>query len=299
MATLIGFAGRFWWIFELASHFRVQYGIALGSAALLLLILRQQRWAALFGMCALLNLVVIAPAFWNDAPPASTPNNGQPILRAFLANINSNNRDHARIWQTITEYHPDFVVLLETTPQLLKQLTHLTSQYPYRIASPREDNFGIALFSRHPFLQANTLYLGSPDFPSIAAEFVSGGRHCSVLGTHPPPPVSAQSTQERNAQLRQLASFARQSTQPLLLLGDLNTSPWSPYFDPLLADSGLHDSRLGRGILPSWPAGWPLLWIPIDHALFSNGIQVWRLAIGPDIGSDHYPVIVDFSVTGS
>ena len=299
IATLLGFAGTLWWVFELATHFRVQYGIALGAATLLLLLLRQWRWATVFGLCALVNLVVIAPAFWSDhssLPSSSAP---QPTLRVLLANVNLDNRDPVRIRQVISDYHPDFVMLLETTPWLLKQLTDLAERYPHHIAAPREDPFGIALFSRHPFLKADTVYLGSPGLPSITAEFMTSGRHFTLLGTHPLPPVSAECVQDRNDQFAQLATFARQTHPPLLLLGDLNTSPWSPYFEQMLTISGLRDSARGRGIFPSWPAGWPLLWVPIDHALFSEGILIQRRETGPDIGSDHYPVIVDFQVIRS
>ena len=69
----------------------------------------------------------------------------------------------------------------------------------------------------------------------------------------------------RNEQLLKLAEFARQTPHPLLLLGDLNLTPWSPYFERLLAGSGLRDSRDGRGLFPTWPVGWPPLWIPVSY----------------------------------
>lgn len=42
-----------------------------------------------------------------------------------------------------------------------------------------------------------------------------------------------------------------------------------------------------------------VIYADIDHALFSAGIHIRQLEIGSDIGSDHYPVIVDFQVVGS
>lgn len=299
IASLLGFAGTLWWVFELASHFRVQYGIALGAATLLLLFLRQWRWATVFGLFACINLAIIAPAFWSDHSSLPSSSDHQPTLRVFLANVNLDNHDPARIWQVISEHHPDFVMLLETTPWLLQQLTDLTKHYPHHITAPREDPFGIALFSRHPFLKANTVYLGAAGLPSITAEFMASGRRFTLLGTHPLPPVSAECVQDRNDQFAQLATFAKQARQPVLVVGDLNTSPWSPYFEQLLTASGLRDSARGRGIFPSWPVGRLPLWIPIDHALFSKGISIQHRETGPDIGSDHYPVIVDFQVTDS
>ena len=41
----------------------------------------------------------------------------------------------------------------------------------------------------------------------------------------------------------------------------------------------------------------PLLLIPIDHCLYGSGLHVNAKKIGPNVGSDHYPVVVDFSST--
>ena len=300
LATLVGFLGPFWWGFELATHFRVQYALALGGFALILLALRQWGWSALFGAFALLNAALVAPAFWEDEP--ATPGvaaGNSPTLRALLANVNADNRDSERLQRLIAESDPDVILLLEATPWLLDRLRDLGQRYPHRVAEPRDDLFGIALFSRHPFLQSGIVRFGdaiSP--PTITATINAGRRPFTLIGFHPWPPVSADLAEGRNEQLQALATRVRQSQVPVLVLGDLNLSPWSPWFTQLLTDTGLRDSRRGRGLQPSWPAGWWPLWIPIDHALFSAGIRIGHREIGPAIGSDHYPVIVDFQVSG-
>lgn len=299
LATLAGFAGRFWWGFELFTHFRVQYTLTLGGFTLILLALRQWRWPALFGVCALFNAALVAPAFREDGPTAPATAESQPTLRALLANVNAENRDSERLQRLIAESDPDLILLLEATPWLLDRLRNLGERYPHRAAEPRDDLFGIALFSRHPLAHSQIVRFGDADSPpAIVATITVGERPFILIGAHPWPPVSAELAEGRNEQLRALANRVRQSQRPLLVLGDLNLSPWSPWFSRLLADSGLRDSRRGRGIQPSWPAGWWPLWIPIDHALFSEDIRIRQREIGPAIGSDHYPVIVDFQVSG-
>lgn len=299
LATLASFAGLFWWGFELVTHFRVQYALALSGCVLILLTLRQWRWSALFGAFALLNLAFVIPAFREDDAAAPAVAESQPTLRALLANVNAGNRDLERLQHLIVESDPDIILLLEATPWLLDRLRDLNKSYPHHVAEPRDDPFGIALFGRHPWGRSQIFRFGdaaSP--PAIVATITAGERSFTLIGTHPWPPVSAELAEGRNEQLRALASRVRQSQLPLLVLGDLNLSPWSPWFARLLADSGLRDSRRGRGIQPSWPAGWWPLWIPIDHALYSEGIHIRHREIGPAIGSDHYPVIVDFQVSG-
>ena len=296
-ATLAGFAGRWWWFLDLAAHFRVQYALALGLGSLVMLAWRQPRWAMVFAGFALINAAVLAPRLLTSADTVAGIEG--PTFRALLANVHSDNRDHERIRRVIAEAHPDVIVLLEATPWLIAQLADLADRYPHRIAEPQEGNFGIALFSQLPLRNAAVMSLGRAGLPSLRAEIESDGRRFTVVGTHPPPPIGAAMTEDRNAQLADLARLARQTGQPLLALGDFNLSPWSPYFAHLLTDSGLRDSAAGRGIQPSWPVGWPPLWIPSDHVLYSDGIQIRHRGIGPDLGSDHYPVIVDFQVAGS
>lgn len=291
-ATLAGFLGRFWWGFELATHFRVQYAVMLAVTSALLC--RQQHLAGLFALFALVNGLILAPRFLPLPIEDGQSSQARPALRVLLANVNSANRDARRIRETVLASQADFVALLEATPWLLEQLSDLADRYPHRVAAPREDNFGIALLSRQPFLRAEVVQFSTAGLPSIIAELADGPRHFTLVATHPLPPVSADLARDRNEQLATLAEFARQSTHPLLLVGDLNISPWSPHFARLLADSGLRDS--GYGISPSWPVGWLPLQIPIDHALFSAGIHIKYRKTGTDLGSDHYPIIVDFQI---
>lgn len=298
-ASLIGFGGQLWWVFELASHFRLQYALALGLCLPLLLYRRRYRWATVFGVFAVLNAMLLAPRLLPLAKAAAHPDTGQASFRVLLANVNAANRDYSKMRRAILKYEPDFIVLLEVTPWLLERLTEFDGRYPHRAVAPREDNFGIALLGRQPFLRAKIMQFGTAGLPSITVEIAVGEHRLILVGTHPLPPVSADAARDRNEQLATLALFAQQARHPLLLLGDLNVSPWSPYFARLLAASGLHDSADGRGILPSWPVGLAPLWIPIDHALYSDGIEILRRETGSTLGSDHYPVIVDFRLARS
>jgi len=86
-----------------------------------------------------------------------------------------------------------------------------------------------------------------------------------------------------------LAKAAGASSLPAIVVGDLNATPWSNAF------SGLGHAGLLRatGLKPTWPAiglGW--MGIPIDHVLVTPHWSVMERQIGPNIGSDHLPVMV-------
>ncbi|HEX2138714.1 MAG TPA: hypothetical protein VHG33_03270, partial [Woeseiaceae bacterium] len=58
----------------------------------------------------------------------------------------------------------------------------------------------------------------------------------------------------------------------------------------------MKNAALGRGYLPTWPAGFSLLKIPIDHCLVSDALHVASFDTGGDFGSDHLPIVIDLSV---
>lgn len=293
-ATLFGFAGRLGWLFELASHFRVQYFIVLALAACSLALLKAYSPAIFFAVFALINLSLIVP-FYLRGPQIGAE--GSPNLRVFQLNINMGNEKYGRVASAIDENDPDFVVLAEVNEKCLTHLKKLDKTYPYSIAEPREnDSSGIALFSRFPFSRAEVVYPGGVPVPSISVEVTVQSKRLSIFATHPLSPVSPKMARLRNRQLAAIGRRLRERRQPAVLVGDLNITPWSYYFRRLLRISRMRDSSIGFGILPTWPAGvFPLL-IPIDHFLFSEGIRIRQKRIGPDVGSDHYPVIVDFEL---
>ena len=129
--------------------------------------------------------------------------------------------------------------------------------------------------------------------PSITAKIRSRGKEFTVIATHPLPPVSPSYFYLRNEQLEKLPDFINGAEDPVLLLGDLNCTPWCYHFQQLLERTGLKNSSRGWGLHATWPTALPLLLIPIDHCLYHPAITIVKKETGPFIGSDHYPVIVD------
>ena len=100
----------------------------------------------------------------------------------------------------------------------------------------------------------------------------------------------------RNDQLNEITKFTSKITTPIFLLGDLNLTPWSPYFGRFLKETKLHNSARGRGLQPTWPTYFYPLRIPIDHCLYSPEISVIKRQVCSDIGSDHLPLYVEFGL---
>jgi len=292
VATVVGFLGRVHWFLDLFSHFRVQYLLTLAVLAVLLLSLRARKSALLLGMFAAINLALVAPLYWGGQTAKAGSGS---VLRAMVLNINRRQGDPRRIRQAIEDADPDVLVLVELSPEWFERLRWLRERYAHSWIEARSDDFGIALFSKLPLINPRTVSPVEGGVPTIVATVDTGRNKLRLIAAHPLPPVRATYAQRRNEQLGALARLA-EADEPVLLLGDLNTTPWNYYFRRLLKQSGLGDSSRGFGVQPTWPAQNPLFWIPIDHCLHSPEISIVDRRVGPNVGSDHYPLIVDFVV---
>ena len=291
--TVLGFFGQFGWVLDLFSNFRVQYFLGLGFAALVLLIPKRRKLAIFFALMAIVNVRTIAPLYFDRSAEIAS---SSPSLRVMLINVNSTLGEVDLVRKVIQDYDPDLVTLEEVNDKWVSELRPFMTRYPYSEIKARNDNFGIAMYSRVPFIDSAVLYIGEAAVPSLMARVSTPSGELTVVATHAPPPVNAEYSRWRNEQLENLPGVIARTGSPILLLGDLNVSPWSHHFRSLLEATGLDDSSKGRGVQPTWPTSNPVLRIPIDHVLHSPRIQIIGKVVGPSVGSDHYPVIVDFTI---
>ena len=293
LLTLAGFLGRVWWPLEVISHFRWQYFVFLAIWTVLLAVGRLWRTAAVTLFFALVNLGLLLPFYVRrDSPPA------EPLARVLWVNVRKANEQPQRLVRLIEEQAPDIVVMGEVTPSYLQGLAPLEEDYPHRVQEDVEAGSGLALLSRLPPQEATTADIGEHGVPTVIVRLRPDGAAQTFLlvATHPPPPRGGERLEIRTSAMRALADWVRAQEEPVVVVGDFNITAWSPYFRSFLEDARLNDARLGHGLQNSWPVLQPLLRIPIDQALVSDGVAVHGFVAGPDVGSDHYPIFLDFSL---
>jgi endonuclease/exonuclease/phosphatase (EEP) superfamily protein YafD len=279
------------WPFALLEHFRFQYvwGGALVVAACAGL--RMRGWFDAALIATLVNACWVLPDLSQRARPL--PRDGEPV-RVLLLNVHTSSSAFADVSRLISDTAPDVIGLVEVDARWLAQLAPALAPYPHHIDDPREDNFGIALYSKLP-LRGATELLGS-QLPTLVATIELRGTPLDVVLTHPIPPVRPEPLAMQLSQLDAVARRTRALGSRVVLMGDFNATPWSQPFRTLVAATGLCDTRAGFGLQASFPASSAVLRIPIDHVLASCAIGVRSRAIERDVGSDHLPVLIDLVV---
>ena len=301
-ATLCAVLGGLAWPLELFTHFRPQLAAFTAAALVLSLLLRH-------GPLILVNVVLLAanvvPLFphlmFHLREPEPVAASG-PGLRLMSLNMHGSDTDPDQLLALVAAERPDVILLTEVAGDIDQRMAPLSDAYPYRIPTRNKGLHEVALYSRWPIAAIETNRSAHAEMPVVSADLCppagTRGSCLRLVGLHGMAPFG------RGAALRdrQLDLAARAATaQPgaAVIVGDFNLTPWSPTFARLIDVARLQDTSRLRGLQPTWrPAGLPaglapLFALSIDHALVSEGVVAQASRVGPDIGSDHRPIIVD------
>ena len=294
--SLLSLLGRYGWLLDLLSFGRQH--LAMGALLLAAVaVLARQRWAASLAFAA----AILQAWFLIPSPQAVMLADGA-LLRVVSLNLLEENRAAGEVLGLLRRSGADIVALQEVDAFWLKQTASLRDIYPYTTAPDGRLRTTNLLLSRHELVDSELLV--APGDPAINAALrvviEIGGTQVAVYNLHPTTPRSPLQWRSRNHDLAWFARTiaARDTDRPRVVLGDLNTPPWSPYFADLLEGAGLRDSA-GGGL--RWPTRQPpllephlaLLGAPVDDVLVSEGIATTGFSVGPHVGSDHLPVVAD------
>lgn len=303
LLTAISFVtGRFGWplYLEIFSHFQLQYFV-LSAIALVLIGLTRYKVAFLVGLVctAAIGTQIVS---WYLPPKFLIPG-GDSNLRVLISNINTQNQQFEEVLAFARQENPDLALFMEVDDTWKNRLDELKSQLPYSSGETSPYNFGILLYSRYPFNAVQQIDFSEDSTPSVVANVTVNNQDIAVVGTHPVPPLRSEYFHFRNRQLDQMAQYLKTVEDTKLVMGDFNITMWSPYYKRMMRHTGLKNARKGFGLRPSWPTkgtytflpSWAALLfsIPIDHCLVSPDVTVTNIRVGPNVGSDHRPVVVD------
>jgi len=246
--------------------------LAAGTAATIGL----HAWLGLARCCEATTAATAAVVTKVTLPPAYSS------LTVLALNTWDHHGDLDRLRRYLASAPADVIVLSEFGPDKRALLQELKSVYPHQVDCA-DWHCELALLSRVALEAGGAARIDAREPAFVWGRFAGS---VTIIGTHLHRPSRNPRRHER--QISALAKFIRRIDGPLILAGDLNTSPWSNSFRFLKAATGLTPSSV---LLPSWPA-WPvaLPQVALDHILVSPELEVTAAGTGPAVGSDHLPV---------
>jgi endonuclease/exonuclease/phosphatase (EEP) superfamily protein YafD len=194
--------------------------------------------------------------------------------------------DHAepaRLSAYLAEVDADLAVLSDLGAHKRALLALLRATHPFQIDCAEVPSCSLALISRIPFASAGSGHIAEGKLAFVWARLAGG---VTVLGTHLYRPSRNPWLHEQ--QMLELVRFIDRIPGPVILAGDLNTTPWSKTYRTLRRVAGLVPASTLR---PTWPA-WPLVFpqVALDHIFVSPDLTVSAAGTGPAVGADRLPI---------
>ncbi len=297
LAVLGGFFGSLHPVIDLISHYQVH--MLFGGLALFGLLALRKDWkpCAVVTMLCAVTALRLAPFWIADEPHVE----GFP-LKVMSVNVHTRNTHSRPFLDEVKRLAPDVIAVIELSERWERAIEPLKADYPFSTISrlPGDRRYGVAILSKYEIdpmpMPPDRLKL---HFRCAAALISTPAGPVRVVAVHPIPPTSIAASRHRDLQLVCVNEFVRldSSYEPMIVLGDLNATPWSHGYRLLIKGTTLRNTRRGSGIMGSWHTTIPsVLRIPIDHILVNDPIGVSAIELGADIGSDHLPEIADLVI---
>ncbi|WP_417581162.1 endonuclease/exonuclease/phosphatase family protein [Pelagibacterium sp.] len=249
--------------------------------------------------------VIYIPELVAGLLPRTAPLQAEQTYRLMTFNVFGRNEEPESLVANILDVDADIVALQEYGPGL-RSAVHpdLTERYPHFQYCAGGQRAFVGLYAKLPFepLDADACsssIMSTDRTARIIVRFqTENGPAFSLATTHNdwPAPITRQA--EQFATLREALSTVE---PPLIIVGDFNSTPWSYALRSFVSAAELTRHTYNLPTFPTlwyylrdWRAMFPIL--PIDHVMTRGQIAIHDLRAGQPSGSDHLPIIVDFSV---
>ena len=267
------------------AHFRLHFAAVMAVALVPLALFWFTRWRRWTAVAALVLLRLAVAGAWVSGPPETVPT---ADLRHVQFNLNYRNLHVADVMAYIVETDPDFVTLQEVTPFHAAYLDQAATTHPYRRICPFAAVGGVAILSKHPVIEAESGCAEGLGLTWLRVETPKGPVTVASIHTYWPWPLN------QHGQIDRMVPLLKGMKTPIIVAGDFNAAPWG-HAVVRIAEAAraklVPGVRITIGVrvfrwLPAVP-------IPIDHVLVSDELCGLAARVGPKLGSDHDPVIVD------
>jgi len=285
--TLLGLSKKLWF-FTIFDFFRIQYAFV--SVILIFISI----YYANYFLCAV-NFTLILINLYRIRHFLPRPWVKPSYTSKTLMSVNAydKNNDLSKLTAAIDIFDPEILLIMEVTEKLHLKLKDVFARYPYKLETPVRDGFRICLLSRHPMKNDAITHHGDSDSPLIKADFDIKGKKFTVFSGHPKPAFNKKWDDDRHAYFSEIEKIISNTPKPKIIMGDFNSVPWERHFVSFLKNTGMKSTLIDHGYKVTWPSYFLPMGIPMDHILISDDINYTDLTVGPNVGSDHYPISLD------
>ena len=259
-----------YFVFKMGARFAVQIMLGYLMLGIVFLLSRQQKlmftsFACCAGLCLFLK-------YASDGQLAFPAKYDEQTFDVAHFNVSASTVDYRKTIDEILAVNADVISLQEVTPDWDAELEEaLTEKYPFSKTLVRLDPFGLAIYSRYPFVSIDTFMF--EDIPNIigTVQLMDVEQEVCIIASHALPVFYTSDFERQRNHLMTIAGYTRHTNCPVITVGDYNAVPWSYEIQDFKFAANLNDSR--RGFMPASNGAFSLFQIPSDHIFYSNHMR--------------------------
>lgn len=315
--VLASYLGKWYWICDILSNFRLYYIFASIIFLIFAFAFKDKIGTLLLLIAIAIQTYTVSESYITNSHETKKAEIASEEINLLQYNVHFLNKNYTAIVDYLIENQTklDIIFLQEVRPELKIELKKLEEYFPYKVTI-NEKWFGRVLYSKIPILNHEIKFFDHPliDYknksPKSKDSFFNSPIHymrvklktkkqsipLTLYGIHTTAPFSGEFAKRRNHELNSISKVINQDilSTHKILVGDFNVTSSSYWYKLLEKSTNLISAERGTGINNTWPSWlkYNLLRISIDNALVSDNIIVQERIIGEDKGSDHLPVIL-------
>ena len=255
LAQILAFA---WFGFEWLTHFTLH-----GSILILLTSFAfKRRWCCLlWAICC--GVIVFAFLPFSGSLKTNLMKQDEvknaSYIKVIAYNMYFENKEKDQEIAFLLAQNADILALTEIGGLAWQnQLSVLQQHYPYSCGHSLDSPFAMQLFSKQKPLSCEVHFI-EDIYPYIQAVLP---HQKTLFVLHPPPPVNAELAHERLIYFQATAQKIATDNNAVLLVGDMNNTPYSPIYRRFAKNAQLTDALTNA--TPTWKP----FFLPLDRVLY-------------------------------
>ena len=263
------------------ANFAVHFTLAYLLCGLFFLAINQRKlMLTSFGACVVLCLFLKGAS--NSSFLFPKINRG-PNLKIAHIDLSAADGNQDIFMKSILQLDADVISFQEVEPMWSVIFEfYLEEKYPHNLSNIRIDPFGMAIYSKTPFIAKDTLVI--EEYPTLLSTlFVDNQKSVSIMSSYTMPNLDANFKLRNRRYYTQLAQEILKSKVPVINLGKYNMTYWNNELTTFESRADLEHSRRDAVAASLKP--------PIDNIYFTKELECTGLEEVLGSGNSHVGII--------
>jgi len=280
------------WFISAVDALRIPYAILLVALIVFFFI----RGIHLLTTATIISLLIISPDIWpyfktsNETPAQKKAEQREATdsdLSVLHFNVKERNKNILSVAETAVNSGADIVSMQELHASSLQLIDSLMkANYKYSLSDVSMEGFGMAVYSNFPINNGESKKYS--DYLFLTGSITIENREVKFISATTSTPTNEKDYAMQTKQLKYITEYINTIDSALIVMGDMNSVPWSEQIKNFTLYTGLIDSR--KDLSATYPAQSPLQ-IPIDYIFHSDNLQCIKFTTVEGTTSNHLGLI--------